>query len=83
MEIINSLVYRIQRLFFGERGIVVKVEPNSEEKKPGPDSFGNFPQNVTFRNPLGEEITKTPRKGYDSFRTSKSGGLYTHGQKFP
>lgn len=63
-----NITYKIKRFFTGEEGIVEKVESCTEyfERTYGRkfmpyfyrDDFGNFPQAVTFRNPLGELITR-------------------------
>ncbi len=55
-----NLTYRIERLLFGERGIVVKCEPVEVDfgSKNVPfflkDDNGKLPSVVTFVNPLGE-----------------------------
>lgn len=69
MKILKNLAYRIERFFTGkEEGIVEKVESapffdeSGKEIKYPKDYFGNIPSLVTFRNPLGQLVTKpTPK----------------------
>lgn len=58
----QNLLYKIKRFLLWESGIIEKVEEYSIDNKeevsinfyPLKDDFGNHPQKVTFRNPLGE-----------------------------
>lgn len=68
MEKLKNLGYRIKRFFMDEGGIVEKVEVADYK-----DSFGKL-ERVTFRNPLGELITKY---SYTNYKT------YMQGDKFP
>jgi len=64
MGILRNLAYRIERMVtFMERGIVVKVEsvPKVIDGKPVinvTDMEGKSAERITFRNPLGEVVTK-------------------------
>ncbi len=64
-----NLSYRLRRIFQGESGVVERVQPITdivedsnrrlEDKgllplRPPKDYFGNLPELVIFRNPLGE-----------------------------
>mgnify|MGYP001560194202 FL=1 len=60
MSNLKNLSYRIKSYFIGKSGIVEKVEcvskiTNSYYK----DDLGNFPQKVTFTNPLRKSLTQT------------------------
>lgn len=69
MKTIKNLAYRIKRFFDGESGIVERVDDyigsttvvGSYHGKATfnyiKDDYSGLPQRVTFRNPLGEEIT--------------------------
>lgn len=84
METIKNLLenakkvisYRAKALLHGHSGTVVKVEnlgpydPKTLEYRIyGKDDYGNFPPQITFRNPLGKLVTRIPRpvleKTYD------------------
>ena len=43
-----KLMYRVKRVFFGESGIVEKVEPLNDERVIE-DDYGNYPTDITFR----------------------------------
>ena len=65
---IRNLGYRMKIFFQGESGIVERVEPTSLTDNSGQiinyyrDYYGHLPEQVTFRNPLGEEVTSlTPK----------------------
>ena len=67
---LEKLGYGIERIFRGERGIVGGVELCSEKNIYGDEKYlewfrhnygrgvRDFPQKVTFRNPIGELVTK-------------------------
>lgn len=61
---LEKLKYRIKRFFHGESGIVEKVEPISEEEIIDKDKYRKYYYSdtqtlVTFKNPLGELITRS------------------------
>ena len=64
MGLLKNFVYRVERIRKGERVVVVIVEsaPRMDCQEQSinyrKDSFGNEPQQITFRNPLGELVTK-------------------------
>lgn len=63
MSSLKNLRYRIRRFLIGESGIVEKVEPaplideNDRIISYPIDYYSNLPRQVTFRTPLGEQIT--------------------------
>ena len=68
MATLQNLAYRVERIFKGERGIVIDVDlaplTDDNEKPIFYDRcyFGNKPQLVKFKNPLGELVSAlTPK----------------------
>ena len=68
METLKNLGYKINRLFRGESGVVEKVGHAPLTDNSGQiinyykDYYGSLPEQVTFRNPLGEEVTNLTLK---------------------
>ena len=93
-----NLLYKIKSFFLGESGVVEKVQEYPIDNKKDvstngyslKDNFGNLPQFVTYRNPLGELKTgyaieervkvKSPIDGYIYAFKYKT---YKVGDKFP
>ena len=92
-----NLLYKIKRFFQGESGGIEKTGPvqlydeNNRILGYDIDYYGNLPRQVTFRNPLGEEVTRlsqlTSEERID-FKDNKSYSIrfyknYKVGDKFP
>ena len=92
-----NLTYRIKRLFCGENGTVLRtapVETTIWEDGNIPfyqkDHYGNLPQQVTFKNPLGEVkqgltplTTETIEKLVGIKHTIQVYKTYRPGEQFP
>ena len=74
-----NLGYRLERLIKGESGIVERVEtievPLNESRGNYEDDDGNLPQDIAFRNPLGELSIGASTMVRKDVRT-KSGNFY-------
>ncbi len=94
----KSLGYIVKKFFLGEQGIVEKVEGlktdgiSEHSISSYKDDFGYLPQIVTFRNPLGQLLTRTAYS-YERVHVKKTGKshpefafrykIYKIGGKFP
>ena len=86
-----NLAYRVQKLFRGERGTILKVEPIEDDRHHVKDHFGQLPKVLTILDPLGNTVKViTPLKWkYYHHRADlteielKVYGDYEVGQKYP
>ena len=92
MNIINNLIYKLRKTFLGEKGIVVHIsELNDFEKtKCSLDDYGDYPQEITFRNPFGGFLTRKSKltsicylQGPKSKRKLRIYKTYFGGGNFP
>jgi len=96
MGLLNRLEYRMKRFFQGEEGVVEVVEDNVggyHEKATFnfvKDGFGNLPQGIVIRNPLGEQVRLPSPMGLDFVedenglpKANQKYETYVPGDKFP
>jgi len=81
---VSDLLYKIERRFRGERGIVKEVKashssPADYSSKVSRDYGGNLPQIVVIENPLGQKVQKlAPLQHVHRPYTLPLGTLGTH-----